>query len=119
MALLRGQVILGAALGAMAPRRALALSGVQLCKAPWWSSKPFYLRNPPFTIASPHYGQVETRVHFGEAGRAAKGSKGFIEGIPAVASKVRAAMKGYKCTKPLVGKAPTGFHTLEQLKAML
>lgn len=125
MALLRGSVVFAAALGAMPARPAIALTGVQLCRAPWWSKKPFYLRNPPYTILTPHKGQIETRVHFGEIAAAAKGSKGFgPEGIPIVASKVKAGMKGYTAPSRLAkeaypSRARRTVHTLAELKAML
>lgn len=124
MALLRGSVVFAAALGAMPARPAIATTGVQLCKAPWWSKKPFYLRNPPYTILSPHKGQIETRVKFGELASAAKGTKGFKEGLPAVAAEVRKGMKGFKAPSRLApeeypSRARRTVHTLEELKAML
>ena len=124
MALLRGGVVFAAALGAMPARPAIALTGVQLCRAPWWSKKPFYLRNPPYTILSPHKGQIETRIHFGEIAAGAKGSRGFKDGLPAVAAAVKAGMKGYTAPSRMAkeaypSRARRTVHTLDELKAML
>jgi len=120
MALLRGSVIMGAY--TMAARPAIALTGVQFCKAPWWSKKPFYLRNPPYTILSPHDGQIETRINFGKTAKA-KAEKGFKEGLPATAANIRAAVKGYKApsrmTPPYPSRIRRTVHTLAELEGLL
>jgi len=124
MALLRGSVVFAAALGAMPSRAAIPLTGVQLCRAPWWSKKPFYLRNPPYTILSPHEGQIQTRIHFGEIASKAKGSKGFKDGLPAVAYAVKSEMKGWTAPARMAkeaypSRARRTVHTLDELRAML
>lgn len=120
MALLRGGIILGAY--TMPARPQVPLTGVQFCKAPWWSKKPFYLRNPPYTILSPHKGQVETRINFGEKASAAKGRRGFEEGLPVVAAHVKKTVSGYsapsKLSKPYPSQVRRTVHTLAELKAL-
>jgi hypothetical protein len=84
----------------MVPRWQIALAGVQLCKAPPWSKKPFYLRNPPIHVVNPSLAQMEVRGKVGEIAVGKRGSKGFVEGLPQVAAAVKTGIKGFKSTKP-------------------
>jgi len=89
----------------------------------FWSKKSLILRNAPYTIEAPHLGQIQTRIQFGEAARAAKGSKGFVEGLPAVAAAVKRAMSGFRAPDAMrpedyPSKKFHTVHTLEELKRM-
>jgi len=121
MTMLRGGVILAA--GTMAPRHMIPLGGVQVYPSVWWAKKPITLRNPPHTIIHPTKGQRDARIHAGEAGKAGKGSSGFEDGLPAVAARVKTAMKGFRSAHSMrPDEYPSvkrhTFRTLEELKAM-
>jgi len=100
MALLRGSTVITAAFGGLAPRWQIVASGVQLCKAPPWSKKPFYLRNPPIHAVNPSLAQMDVRGKVGEIAVGKRGAKGFVEGLPPIAAAVKAGMKGYKSDQP-------------------
>jgi len=106
-------------------RAQASAAGVQIVLKPVpWSKKPAYLRNLPYTNVSPHPGQVETRIHFGEIARRYKGSKGFEDGLPIVAAKIKKEMKGFKASRALSKEAYPSkhrrtFHTIDELKRML
>jgi len=106
-------------------RAQASAAGISLVLKPVaWSKKPVYIRNLPYTNVSPHPGQIEWRIKFGEAARAAKGVRGFEDGLPAVAARVKKALSGQRASKRLdpkdyPSKFRRTFHTLEELKRML
>lgn len=90
----------------------------------WWSKKSIIARNAPFTIDSPHLGQAEGRVNFGEVALTAKGSKGFKEGLPIVAYTVKERVIGYKAPDRMSpedypSKKFHTVHTLAELKRIV
>ena len=123
--LLRPQTIL-AAFGAASPRNAIGAKGVQLY-APggmFWSKKAMILRNAPYTIENPHLGQIETRLQFADIASRARGERGFMDGLPIVAYRIREGMTGYRAADRMDPEAYPSrikrtFHTAEDLRRML
>ena len=123
--LLRPQTIV-AAFGSASPRNAIGAKGVQIY-APGgmhWSKKALIMRNAPYTIENPTLGQIETRLTFADIASRAKGERGFIDGLPAVAYRIREAMTGYRAADRMdpeayPSKIKRTFHTAEDLRAML
>ena len=111
--------------GAGMPRWQASAAGVQLVTRPVpWSKKPAYLRNQPYTAVTPHKGQIQARVNFGEIAKRHKGEKGFKEGLPIIAYHIKSEMKGYRAPDRLPEEAYPSkvrhtFRTLEELKAMI
>jgi len=125
MVLARPQVILAAA-GKPMPRNAIGAAGLQIYGrgGMFWSKKAVIIRNAPYTIESPHIGQIETRIQFGEIAKAAKGQRGFRDGLPVAAYTVREGMRGFRAPSRMPeeaypSKTRSSFHTLEDLKTML
>jgi len=100
MTLVRATTVLGGTIGSdkLEPRWRLALTGMQLAKTPWWSKKPFVLRNVPFTATTPSPKQLAVRVAFGKAASKAKGVKwkGTGKTVPSAAESVRDLLGGGK-----------------------
>lgn len=89
----------------------------------FWSRKALIFRNAPYTINNPHLGQIEVRVRFGEIAKAHAGSKGHVEGLPAVAYYVKRELTGFKSPDRLSeadypSRKFHTIHTLEQLKRL-
>jgi len=123
--LLRPQTII-AGYGKALPRNAIGAKGVQIYGpgAMFWSKKALIMRNAPYTIESPHLGQIETRLTFADVASSARGCRGFEDGLPCVAARVRAAMRGYRAADSMPedqypSKVKPSFHTAEELRAML
>ena len=110
--------------GAAVPRFRASISGIQLVTRPVpWSKKPAYLRNQPYTAITPHKGQIQTRIHFGEIAKRHKGETGFKEGLPIIAYYIKSEMKGYTAPARLPkeeypSRVRRTFHTIDELKAM-
>jgi hypothetical protein len=90
----------------------------------WWSKKALIIRNAPYTIESPHPGQIEVRVRFGEIAREHKGERGFKEGLPIIAWHIKDKLTGFKAPhrmKPedYPSRKFRTVHTLDELKAKL
>lgn len=106
-------------------RAQASASGIQVVMKPVpWSKKAAYIRNMPYTNISPHRGQIEARIRFGEIARKYKGAKGFEDGLPVVAAKIKKEMAGFKAPSRLSqenypSKARRTFHTLDELKAII
>jgi len=102
-----------------------SVSGVSLVMKPVpWSKKPVYLRNLPYTNITPHRGQIEARIRFGEIARAHKGEKGFREGLPIVAYHIKTEMSGFRASSRMSeadypSKQRRTFRTLDELKRLL
>ena len=117
--------------GAGMPRWQASVAGIQLVTKPvFWSKKPAYLRNLPYTNVSPHAGQIEVRIHFGRLAKEAKrvgevGTKGkFIDGLPGAAAYIHKKMKGFRAPHALPkeaypSRARRTYHTIEELERML
>jgi len=111
--------------GAGMPRWQASVAGIQLVTNPVpWSKKPAYLRNQPYTVVTPHAGQIEARLELARIARAHKGAKGFIEGLPAIAYYVKKEMKNYKAPSRLSPENYPSRHrrtlrTASELEAML
>ena len=89
----------------------------------FWSRKSIIARNAPYTIESPHLGQIQARINFGEVARRHKGEKGFKEGLPIIAYHIKSEMTGYKAPDSMrpedyPSKKFHTVHTLEELKRM-
>jgi len=125
MVLVRPQTVI-AGCGKALPRNAIGAKGLQIYSpgAMFWSKKSLIVRNAPYTIESPHLGQIETRLTFGNIAKEHKGEKGFIDGLPVIAYRIREAMKGYRAAdrmdpEEFPSRVKPSFHTLEDLKKML
>ena len=123
--LLRPQTLI-AGFGKALPRNAIGAKGVQIYSpgGMFWSKKALIVRNAPYTIESPHLGQIETRLTFGDIARSARGCRGFEDGLPCVAARIRQAMTGYRAADRLPedqypSKVKRSFHTMEELRRML
>ena len=127
--LVRGSTFISAVFSATAgaePRWRFGAKAIQVY-APggmFWSKKSVIGRNAPYTIDSPHLGQMEARINFGEIARRHKGEKGFKEGLPVIAYYIKTEMKGYRAPDSMrpedyPSKKFHTVHTLDQLKAML
>ena len=126
--LLRGSTFVSAVFssGGAEPRWRFGAKAIQVY-APggmWWARKPVIARNAPYTIESPHLGQMQTRINFGEVARRHKGEKGFREGLPIVAWHIKNEIGGkYKAPDRMreedyPSKKFHTVHTLEELKRM-
>jgi len=125
MTLVRAQVILAGTSEKLDPRSRLAVSGVQIVRAGgmFWSKKPAFLRNVPYTAVSPHAGQIQTRIKFGKTASGAKGKKGFELGLPVAAAAVKKGMPGYTAPDRLSpenypSRTRRTVHTLAELEAI-
>jgi len=123
--LVRPQTIL-AGMGKALPRNAIGAKGIQLYSpgAMFWSKKSLIARNAPYTIESPHLGQIEVRLQFASVAHEAKGRTGFEDGLPVVAAHIRRAMTGYRAADRMPeeaypSKTKPCFHTEEDLRRML
>jgi len=89
----------------------------------FWSKKAIITRNPPYTIESPHLGQVQVRIQFGEIASTVKGQHGFRMGLPLAAATVKERLKGWKAPDRMApeeypSKLKHTIHTVEELKRM-
>lgn len=89
----------------------------------FWSKKPIIMRNAPFTIESPHLGQIQVRVQFGELAKTIKGQHGFRNGLPLAAATIQERLRGWKAPDRMVpeeypSKLKHTIHTIEELKRM-
>jgi len=89
----------------------------------FWSKKAIISRNAPFTIESPHLGQIQVRIQFGELAKTVKGQHGFRNGLPLAAATIQERLKGYKAPDRMApeeypSKHFHTIHTLEELKRM-
>ncbi|RLJ08615.1 MAG: hypothetical protein DRP12_00170 [Candidatus Aenigmatarchaeota archaeon] len=123
MALLRPESLTMSTVGL--PRAALSAVGIQKVKpVPWARKKLVVLRNQPYTVVSPHKGQIETRIHFAEIASKHKGEKGFKDGLPIIAYYIREEMRGYSAPSRLPkkrypSKERRTIHTVEELRSLL
>jgi hypothetical protein len=128
MTLLRGSTLVSAALAATGGAEArwrIGAKAVQIYSpgGVWWSKKSVIIRNAPFTIESPHLGQIQGRINFGEIASRHKGEKGFREGLPIIAYYIKAERTGFKSPDRMrpedyPSKKLHTVHTVEQLKRM-
>ena len=125
MTLLRASIVLSGLMGANTPRRALgSTNSVLVARAPWWSKKAIVIKNPPYTIDNPTLGQLEARINFGREARSLRGTKGFENGMPAIAWRLGEALRGRRMADSMPpeeypSRKQRTVHTLEQLEAML
>jgi len=128
MVLVRGSTFISAVFRGVTaePRWAFGAKAMQVY-APggmFWSRKSVIARNAPYTIESPHAGQIEARINFGEIASRHKGEKGFREGLPIIAYHIKTEMSGYKAPHAMrpedyPSKKFHTVHTLDELKRML
>ncbi len=127
--MVRGSTFISAVLsaaGGAEPRWRFGAKAIQVY-APggmFWSKKSVIARNAPYTIDSPHLGQMEARINFGEIARRHKGERGFKEGLPIIAYYIKREMTGYKAPDAMrpedyPSKKFHTVHTLEELKRMM
>lgn len=126
--MLRASTLLAGVGGGAQPRASMGAKAVQILGPGrmTWARKALILRNAPYTIESPTLGQIETRVEFGEAAKAARGKRGLDPetGLPGAASVTAKAMRGFHAPHRLdeanyPSKARGSFHTLAELQAAL
>lgn len=126
MTLVRGAVVLSAT-EKPTSRGKIGTSGMQIYGAGgmWWSRKTTIKRNPPYTIESPHPGQMEVRINFGVVAHGHKGERKFKDGMPVVAAGVKAGHTGFRAPSKFRTKEeyPSRihpcFHSVAELKSML
>ena len=123
--LLRPQTII-AGYGNALPRNNIGAKGVQIYGpgGMFWSKKALIMRNAPYTIEAPHLGQIETRLNFADIAKSARGCRGFEDGLPCVAARIRQAMRGYRAADSLPkdqypSRVKPSFHTVDELRIML
>jgi len=126
MALIRAQTFFAGVTGQADPRNRIGAKGIQVYGAGgmFWSKKSVIIRNAPYTIESPHLGQIETRLTFADIAKDAKGCRGFEDGLPCVAARIKSAMKGYRSADRMPedmypSRVKPSFHTVDELRAML
>ena len=124
--LLRASTFVRGVAGVAEPRNRVGAKAVQVVNARrmFWSSKPVFFRNAPYTIENPHEGQIETRLEFARIARGVKGCTGLVDGLPCVAAAIKREMKGYGAPGRLPetqypSKIKRTFHTAEELEKML
>lgn len=124
--LVRAQTFFAGVSGLADPRNRIGAKGIQVYGAGgmFWSKKSVLIRNAPYTIESPHLGQIETRLQFGDIARGARGCRGFEDGLPCVAARIKAAMSGYRAADRMPedaypSKVKPSFHTMDELRRML
>lgn len=105
MTVVRGSVFVAGAQMLMPPRQQMAATSMILKRAPSWSRKAAIFANMPYTAVYPHTGQMQGRIHFGSIARRHRGVKGFEEGIPVIAARVRSEHKGYRAPDALPREA--------------
>jgi hypothetical protein len=132
---LRGSTVVAAALAAAGKAEARWQMGAKAIQiytpgGMYWSRKLVILRNAPYTIESPHLGQIKLRKLFGKLAREAKaqGLKGIKEGLPAVAWYIHTNLPKHpdKAAIEAVKMKPEDYpsrkyrtvHTLEQLEVL-
>jgi len=117
---IRPQTFVAGLTGKATPMNNIGAKGfyVQSVGRRWWVKKGgAILANLPYTIESPHPGQIDVRVEFGKIARSTAGMK-LGERLKVIAEK----MKGYESPNAMKPEEyPSrrrGYHTLEQLEAM-
>jgi len=124
--LLRASTFVKGVSGVAESRANMGAKAVQVVNAGrmFWSSKPTFFRNAPHTIENPHLGQIETRLTFADIASRAKGCRGFEDGLPCVAARIKREMEGYRAADRLPeeeypSKVKRTVHTAEELRKML
>jgi hypothetical protein len=128
MAVLKPQVIVSGIVALQEPRASASANGVVVARVGrmFWTKRwaGLYIKNMPSTAVFPHKGQIETRINFGTVASSGKGSKGFVNGLPAVAALIQQRVKGYHAPDAMPkedypSRKRRTYHTIEDLKKML
>ena len=119
---IRSQTLVAGLTGKATPMNNIGAKGfyVQNVGGRWWVKKSgAILANLPYTIESPHIGQIETRLHFAEVASKTKGMP-LAERIEVM----RKELTGYRAPDAMrpeeyPSKVRKSFHTASELEAML
>jgi len=121
MAKIRPQTFVAGLSGKAMPMNKLGAKGfyIQSVGGRWWVKKGgAIVANLPFTIESPHKGQIETRVRFGEIAQKTRGMP-LAQRLEIISRE----MTGYRAPSRMnpeeYPSRSGGYHTLEELKRML
>jgi len=117
---IRPQTFVAGLTGKATPMNNIGAKGfyVQSVGGRWWVKKSgAILANLPYTIESPHPGQVDVRVEFGKIARETRGMP-LAERMRVISER----MTGYRSPNAMrpeeYPSRKRGYHTLEQLEAM-
>ena len=117
---IRPQTFVAGLTGKATPMNNIGAKGfyIQSVGGRWWIKKSgAILANLPYTIESPHPGQVDVRVEFGKIARGTRGMS-LAERMKVISEK----MTGYRSPNAMrpeeYPSKKRGYHTLEQLEAM-
>jgi len=116
---IRAQTLVAGLAGGATPMNKIGAKGfyVKSAGGMWWSKKPVIIANLPYTIESPHVGQIETRIHFAEVASKTRGMP-LAERLEVM----RRELTGYRAPdamNPADYPSKQSYHTVDQLKAML
>ncbi|WP_297553036.1 hypothetical protein [Thermococcus sp.] len=121
MAKIRPQTLVAGLAGKATPMNNIGAKGfyIQSVGARWWVKKSgAILANLPYTIESPHKGQVDVRVKFGEIAHETKGMP-LAERLRVIRERMSGYKSPYAMNPEEYPSKKRGYHTLAQLKAML
>jgi len=127
MTKIRAQTLVAGLTGKADPMNKIGAKGFYIRSAGgmWWSKKRVILANLPHTIENPTPAQMAVRVGFGRAARATKGmplGKRLEIMRKDAPTAIRNTMREYaaeKLSEAELRERRKGYHTLEQLEAML
>jgi len=119
---IRPQTFVAGMTGKVTPMNNVGAKGfyIQSVGGRWWiHRKGVVVANLPYTIESPHPGQMQTRVHFGRIASQTAGMP-LAERLQVIAER----MRGYRASLRMnpdeyPSKVRRSYHTLAQLQAML
>ncbi len=119
---IRPQTIVAGLTGKATPMNNIGAKGfyIQSVGGRWWvKKKGAILANLPYTIESPHLGQIETRLEFARISSQTKGMP-LGERLRIISEN----MRGYRAPDRMVeteypSKIKRSFHTARELEAML
>ncbi|WP_297553013.1 hypothetical protein [Thermococcus sp.] len=122
MTKIRPQTLVAGLAGKATPMNNIGAKGfyIQSVGARWWVKKSgAILANLPYTIESPHLGQIETRLEFAKIASATKGMP-LAERLRRISEE----MRGYRAPDAMKpeeypSRVKKSYHTVAELEAML
>lgn len=118
---IRPQTLVAGLTGKATPMNRMGAKGfyIQSTGGRWWIKKSgAILANLPYTIESPHPGQIETRIEFGKIAASTKGMP-LNERLEIISNQMRGYHAPHAMDPRNYPSKKKGYHSIAELESML